>query len=130
MPPDPQAARLLIIDDEPIVGKRLQQTFGKLGLEVAIFTSPLTAMAAMAAQPFDIVITDLKMEGMDGIDVLRQALALNPRAKVIIITGYASPETADLATQEGVFDFLAKPFRLEEVKTAVSRALEEKAHDA
>jgi DNA-binding NtrC family response regulator len=117
--------RLLIIDDEPIVGKRLQQAFVKLGCEVAIFTSPEPAMAAMAQNPFDIVVTDLKMEGMDGIEVLRRARLLNNRARVIIITGYASQETADEATKAGVFDFLAKPFRLEELKTAVHRAWEE-----
>ena len=121
--------RLLIIDDEPIVGKRLQQAFGKLGLEVAIFTSPLPAMEAMAQKPFDIVVTDLKMEGMDGIEVLRRSRQLNNRARVIIITGYASQETADAASQEGVFDFLAKPFRLEELKSAVNRAIEELAGD-
>jgi len=117
--------RLLVIDDEPIVGKRLQQAFGKLGLEVAIFTSPLPALEAMGRQPFDIVVTDLKMEGLDGIEVLRRARQLNPRARVIIITGYASQETAETAMQEGAFDFLAKPFRLEELKAAVNRALEE-----
>ena len=119
--------RLLIIDDEPIVGKRLQQAFAKLGLEVAIFTSPQPAMAAMAERPFDIVVTDLKMEGMDGIEVLRRARQLHSRTRVIIITGYASQETADAALKEGVFDFLAKPFRLEELKASVSRALDELA---
>lgn len=119
--------RLLVIDDEPIVGKRLQQAFGKLGIEVVIFTNPGPAMEAMARAPFDIVVTDLKMEGMDGMEVLRQSRRLNPRARVIIITGYASPETAEDAVREGVFDFLAKPFRLEELKTAVNRALDELA---
>jgi len=122
--------RLLIIDDEPIVGKRLQQAFGKLGMEVAIFTSPLPAMEAMALKPFDIVVTDLKMADMDGIEVLRRSRQLNSRARVIIITGYASQETADAANKEGVFEFLAKPFRLEELKLAVNRALEELAGNA
>ena len=121
--------RLLIIDDEPIVGKRLQQAFGKLGLEVVTFTSPLPAMEAMAKEPFDIVVTDLKMEGMDGIEVLRRARQLNSQVRVIIITGYASQETAEVAIREGVFDFLAKPFRLEELKLAVNRALDELAVD-
>lgn len=125
-----QSPRLLIIDDEPIVGKRLQQAFGKLGLDVEIFTSPLPAMEAMTRKPFDIVVTDLKMAEMDGIEVLRRARQLNNRARVIIITGYASQETADAASGEGVFDFLAKPFRLEELKSAVNRALEELAGDA
>ena len=121
--------RLLIIDDEPIVGKRLQQAFGKLGLDVVTFTSPGPAMEAMAKEPFDIVVTDLKMEGMDGIEVLRQARQLNSRVRGIIITGYASQETAEAAIREGVFDFLAKPFRLEELKQAVNRALDELAGD-
>jgi len=123
--------RLLIIDDEPIVGKRLQQAFGKLGLEVVTFTNPMSAMEAMAGEPpFDIVVTDLKMEGMDGIEVLRQVKHLNRRARVIIITGYASQLTAEAARQEGAFDFLAKPFRLEELKSSVNRALEELAGDS
>jgi len=117
--------RLLVIDDEPIVGKRLQQAFGKLGLEVEIFTSPLPALEAMARQPFDIVVTDLKMEGMDGMEVLRRVRQLNSRSRVILITGYASRETSEAAIREGAFDFLAKPFRLEELKSAVNRALEE-----
>jgi DNA-binding NtrC family response regulator len=125
-----QNPRLLIIDDEPIVGKRLQQAFGKLGLEVTSFTSPMPAMEAMAKESFDIVVTDLKMEGMDGIEVLRQARQLNSQVRVIIITGYASQETAEVAIREGVFDFLAKPFRLEELKSAVNRALDEIGGDA
>ena len=125
----PTNPRLLIIDDEPIVGKRLQQAFGKLGLEVVTFINPLLGMEAMAKEPFDIVVTDFKMEGMDGIEVLRQARKINSRVRVIIITGYASQETAEAAIKEGVFDFLAKPFRLEELKLAVNRALEELAGD-
>jgi DNA-binding NtrC family response regulator len=82
-------------------------------------------MEAMAREPFDIVVTDLKMGGMDGIEVLRQARQLNSRVRVIIITGYASQETAEAAIREGVFDFLAKPFRLEELKSAVNRAVDE-----
>ena len=117
--------RLLVIDDEPIVGKRLQQVFSKIGFEVETYTEPVAAMAAMAAHPFDIVVTDLKMEGMDGLEVLRQAKAMNPATRVIIITGYASPDTAELAQQQGVFAFLAKPFRLDELKQVIFRALEQ-----
>ena len=117
--------RLLVIDDEPIVGKRLQQVFSKIGFEIETYTEPVAAMASMAAHPFDIVVTDLKMEGMDGLEVLRQAKAMNPAARVIIITGYASPDTAELAQQQGVFAFLAKPFRLDELKQVIFRALEE-----
>jgi len=116
--------RLLVVDDEPIVGKRLKQVFGKVGFEVESYTDSAAALAAMAEKPFDIVVTDLKMEGIDGIEVLKRARAMNPQTRVIIITGYASPDTAELAEQEGVFAFLAKPFRLDELKQVISRAME------
>ncbi|OGR01219.1 MAG: histidine kinase [Deltaproteobacteria bacterium RIFOXYD12_FULL_55_16] len=117
--------RLLVVDDEAIVGKRLQQVFSKIGFEIETYTEAAAAMAAMAARPFDLVVTDLKMAGMDGMEVLRRVRGMNPRTQVIIITGYASPETAELAQQQGVFAFLAKPFRLDELKQIIFRALEE-----
>jgi DNA-binding NtrC family response regulator len=116
--------RLLVVDDEPIVGKRLKQVFGKVGFEVESYTDSAAALAAMAEKSFDIVVTDLKMQGIDGIEVLKRVRAMNPKTRVIIITGYASPDTAELAEQEGVFAFLAKPFRLDELKEVIYRAME------
>ncbi len=118
------STRLLVVDDEPIVGKRLKQVFDKIGFAIEIYTDSAAALAAMAKKPFDIVVTDLKMEGIDGIEVLKRAKAMNPKTRVIIITGYASPDTAELAEQEGVFAFLAKPFRLDELKQVIYRAIE------
>jgi DNA-binding NtrC family response regulator len=117
--------QLLIIDDEPIIGKRLQHAFGKIGLNSLIFTSPQAALEAMSKESFNVVITDFRMKGMDGLEVFRQVKQLNQKTKVIIISGSASPETVDTAFQEGVFDFLVKPFRLDELKSSVSRAMEE-----
>ncbi len=114
--------RLIIIDDEPIVGKRLKQVFSKMGFHVEIFTNPLSALKFMENNPFDIVVTDFKMEELDGMEILGKAKQLNPKARVIIITGYAKPETAKEAFKSGVFDFMVKPFRLDELKEAVSRA--------
>ena len=116
--------RLLVVDDEPIVGKRLKQVFDKIGFEIETYTDSAAALAAIAEKPFDIVVTDLKMEGIDGIEVLKRVRAMNPKTRVIIITGYASPDTAELAQQEGVFAFLAKPFRLDELKQVIYRAME------
>ena len=116
--------RLLVVDDEPIVGKRLKQVFTKIGFEIETFTDSASALAAIAERPFDIVVTDLKMEGIDGIEVLKRVRSQNPATQVIIITGYASPDTAELAQQEGVFAFLAKPFRLDELKQVIFRAIE------
>lgn len=117
--------QLLIIDDEPIIGKRLQHTFGKIGLDALAFTSPQAAMEIISTAAVSVVITDFRMKGMDGLEVFRQVKQSSPQSKVIIISGYASPETVDIAFQEGVFDFLVKPFRLDALKAAVSRALEE-----
>lgn len=120
-----EICRLLVVDDEAIVGKRLSQVFSKMGFEIETYTEPAGAMKAMAEKPFDVVVTDLKMDGMDGMEVLKRVRATNPRTQVIIITGYASPETAELAQQQGVFEFLVKPFRLDELKQAIFRALEQ-----
>lgn len=122
---DPGAIRrLLVVDDEPIVGKRLHQVFTKIGFEIETYTDSASALVAIAERPFDIVVTDLKMEGIDGIEVLKRVRRQNPATQVIIITGYASPDTAELAQQEGVFAFLAKPFRLDELKQVIFRAIE------
>ena len=117
--------RLLIIDDEAIVGKRLQQVFGKLGFTVAVFEDAAQALEAFRQEPFDIVVTDLKMEGMDGIEVLNRVRQLHPSTRIIIITGYAQPETSEEAFKLGVFDFIPKPFRLEQLKEAIFKAVKE-----
>ncbi|MFA7382479.1 MAG: response regulator [Desulfurivibrionaceae bacterium] len=116
--------RLLVVDDEPIVGKRLHQVFTKIGFEIETYTDSASALAAIAQRDFDVVVTDLKMEGIDGIEVLKRVRLQNPATQVIIITGYASPDTAELAQQEGVFAFLAKPFRLDELKQVIFSAIE------
>jgi DNA-binding NtrC family response regulator len=116
--------RLLVIDDETIVGKRLHQVFGKMGFTVEVFDSAAPAMEAADTHPFDIVVTDLKMEGMDGIDVLTHVRQGNPSTRVIIITGYAQPETEAEAFKLGVFDFIPKPFRLEQLKESILRAVD------
>jgi len=115
--------RILVVDDEPIVGRRLQQVFQKMGYEVEIFTNSADALAAIDTRPFDVVVTDLKMEGIDGMEVLARVRKANPATSVIIITGYPQQEIADEAFERGVFEFIPKPFRLEELKQAVMRAL-------
>ncbi|MDH3393371.1 MAG: response regulator [Desulfobulbaceae bacterium] len=121
----PPALRLLVVDDEAIVGKRLKQVYGKLGFEVECFTQPADALAAMARQPFEIVVTDLRMDGIDGWEVLRQARELNPATRVIVITAYVQEETTLKASQQGAFDIIAKPFRLEELRQVVYAAVED-----
>ena len=127
--PVTKARRLLVIDDEVIVGKRLLQVFGKMGFVVEVFDNPVQAMQAAAATPFDIVVTDLKMAGMDGMEVLARVKEINPATRVIIITGYAQPETEEEAFRMDVFDFIPKPFRLEQLKEAILKAVSELERD-
>ncbi len=114
--------RLLIIDDEAIVGIRLAHTFTKMGYKVTTHTDPAQALAEVERQPFDVVVTDLKMEGIDGMEILRRVKKINPSTRVIMITGYAGNDTADTAFREGAFDFITKPFSLDEIKNAILRS--------
>ena len=119
----------MIIDDESIVGKRLHQIFTKMGYVVEAYVDPIQAMSAAEKEPFDIVVTDLKMQEMDGLEVLRRVKKLRPSTRVIIITGYAEMDTADSAFKEGVFDFIPKPFRLDVIKEAILNAVESLAKE-
>lgn len=122
LPETSRSMRLMVIDDEPTVGRRLKQVLAKSGFEVEAFTSPVAALERMAEKPFDIVVTDFRMKEMNGMQVLKKIRTLYPRTKVIIITGYARIETATEAFREGGFDFIAKPFRLDELRTSIFRA--------
>lgn len=118
--------RLLIIDDEQIVGRRLKHVFSKIGFEVEVFTDAQEALEEISKKAFDVVITDLKMDKIDGIEILGHVKSMSPDTQVIIITGYASEETSSVAYKRGVFEFLAKPFRLDTLKQIILRALEDK----
>ena len=120
-----KSRRLLVIDDETIVGKRLLQVFGKMGFTVEVFDNPIPALQTAEGNPFDIVVTDLKMAGLDGMEVLTRVKQINPATRVIIITGYAQPETEKEAFNKNVFDFIPKPFRLEQLKESILRAVNE-----
>jgi DNA-binding NtrC family response regulator len=114
--------RILILDDEPIVCKRLKPSLEKLGFEVDTFTRSFEAMQAVEKARYDIIVTDLKMEGMDGMRFLQEAKKLYPETEVIVITGFATMETAKESFKKGVFDFIAKPFNLNEIQKVVQRA--------
>ena len=114
--------RILILDDEPIVCKRLKPSLEKLGFEVDTFTRSFEAMQAVEKARYDIIVTDLKMEGMDGMRFLQEAKKLYPDTEVIVITGFATMETAKESFKKGVFDFIAKPFNLNEIQKVVQRA--------
>lgn len=116
-------ARVLILDDEPIVCKRLRPAFQKAGYEVETFTDSASAMARIEAKQFDIVITDLKMQGTDGMQLLSRTKEIWPDTKVIVITGFATSETAKESMRKGAFDFIAKPFKLNDILDTVRRLM-------
>lgn len=114
--------QVLVLDDEPIVGKRLQPALAKVGCEVEIFDSPGPALERLAEKRFDIVVTDIRMDEIDGIEVLERVLARDPTTKVVMITGYATVEVAREAIAKGAFDFIAKPFKPQELRDVIARA--------
>ncbi len=114
--------RIMIIDDEPIVGKRLKRLLEKDGYDVEVFTRGSIAVEELAKKTFDIIITDLKMGRVDGIRIMETAREINPDTKVIIITGLSKVEIANEALNKGAFDFIMKPFKIEEIKQIIRKA--------
>jgi len=114
--------RIMVLDDEPIVCKRLQPALEKLGYEVDTFTQSLEALHEIQDTVYDIIITDLKMKGIDGMRFLQEAKKQHPTTEVIVITGFATLDTAKESFQHGVFDFIAKPFKLSEIQEVVTKA--------
>jgi DNA-binding NtrC family response regulator len=113
---------VLILDDEPIVGKRLKPALSKIGCEVQTFVDPKKALEAMEKKKFDIVVTDIRMEEIDGMQVLERVLKDSPETKVIMITGYAMMDLARESMAKGAFDFIAKPFKPDDLRRAIAKA--------
>jgi len=115
---------ILLLDDEPIVGKRLKPALTKIGCDVEVFEDPLLAVARLDEKNFDIVVTDIRMDEMDGMQILEHVLAKSPDTKVIMITGYAMIALAREAMEKGAFDFIAKPFKPDDLRTVIAKAAE------
>ena len=116
---------ILILDDEPIVGERLKPALEKEGHRVEVFVDPKRALQRLEGKEFDIVVTDIRMENIDGIQVLEHVQAKSNRTKVIIITGYATVEMAREALAKGAFDFIAKPFKPNDLRAVMANAAKE-----
>jgi DNA-binding NtrC family response regulator len=114
---------VLLLDDEPIVGNRLKSGLEKIGCAVEVFQDPRKALDRINEHPFEIIVTDIMMENINGIQVLEQAHKSNPSTKVIIITGFATTDLAREAMDKGAFDVLAKPFRPGDLRAVVSKAM-------
>jgi DNA-binding NtrC family response regulator len=117
-----QSLQILILDDEPIVGKRLRTALEKSGYAVEVFEDSRVALQRLGEKEFDIIVTDVRMEEVDGIQVLEHVLERSVRTKVIVITGYATVEVAREALAKGAFDFIAKPFKPDDLRQVIARA--------
>jgi DNA-binding NtrC family response regulator len=114
----------MILDDEPKMGKILARVLEREGHRAEPFTEPAAALAALAREPSDLLLTDLKMPGMDGLEAMRRAREAVAGIDVIMMTAYATAETAVRAMKEGAFDYLIKPFPNEELIMVVARVAE------
>ncbi len=117
--------QILVLDDEEIVGKRLKTALEKSDYDVEIFQESRLAVARVVEKAFDIVVTDVRMEGFSGMEVLEHVLEKSPHTKVILITGYATVEVAREALTRGAFDFIAKPFKPDDLREIILRAIKE-----
>ena len=119
---------VLVLDDEEIVGKRLRTALESSGYAVEVFQSSRQAVERISEREFDIVVTDVRMEEVDGMQVLDHVLKSSERTKVIIITGYATVELAREALTRGAFDFIAKPFKPADLREVIERAAKQLRH--
>ena len=117
-------ARILIVDDERVALKNIEHVLKKEGYEVTATQSGPNALRFIEEREFDVVLTDLKMEKVDGMQVLKKCRELCPDTEVIMITGFATLESAVETMKHGAFYYIAKPFRLEEVRKVVKEAVE------
>ncbi|MBF0613080.1 MAG: sigma-54-dependent Fis family transcriptional regulator [Magnetococcales bacterium] len=116
--------KILLVDDEPIAVRNLTYVMRKEGYQVTSLEHSRTALSLLEKECFDVVLTDLRMDGADGMQILAKSREKCPDGEVIVITGFATLESAVIAMREGAFFYIAKPFRLEEVRKVVAEAVE------
>jgi DNA-binding NtrC family response regulator len=116
--------KLLILDDEQSILDSLSRTLTDLGYELMLCSEPRKALELLKSEGPQVVLTDLKMPGMDGLEVLQRIKDYNPDVQVILITGHGSIDEAVAAMKKGAYDFIPKPFNKQEITAVVNRAFE------
>jgi DNA-binding NtrC family response regulator len=111
--------RVAVLDDEAIVCERLKPALEKAGFQVEAYTQSQQFMERLAQEHFDVLVTDLKMRNPDGLEVMRFVRQHYPATKVIIITGFATVDTATEALKNGAVDFIAKPFKISQLRDLI-----------
>jgi two-component system, NtrC family, response regulator HydG len=116
-------ASILVVEDENIARRNLEHILKKEGYEVIATGSGAKALDLLRHRDFDLVLTDLKMEKVDGMQVLEKSRELHPYTEVIMITGYATVDSAVAAMKEGAYHYIAKPYKIDEIRQIVGQAL-------
>jgi DNA-binding NtrC family response regulator len=119
--------RLLVIDDEEDVREMLEFILSAEGFEVATVDGGLAAVELARARPFDLAITDMRMPGMNGIETLVALKQRDPSLEVLVVTGYASEQTAAECIRLGAYGYLRKPFEIAELRPLIDGALARRA---
>jgi|SRR5579862_1980474 len=130
--PELSGIEVMVVDDEVDIRELLAEHLDALGLVVTTAPDGQTAIDALEGSNgrFSLVLTDINMPGADGFDVLRAARCANAAANVVMITGYASPDSARRAVSLGAHDYLQKPFKLNQIDTILGRLSERFGHTA
>jgi ATP-dependent Lon protease len=116
--------RLLVVDDEKPTRRNLEHIFIKEGYQVQTAENGVVALDLMADTPFDVIVTDLKMEVVDGLTLMSRVKKEHPATEVIVISGYATVPVAIEAIKRGSYHFISKPIKLDELRETVQKALE------
>jgi two-component system, NtrC family, response regulator HydG len=119
----PLVPRILVVDDELEMASLIAEELGDRGYAVVALRSGTEALERLKHEHFDALVTDLRMPGVDGIGLLRVSRALDPTRPVIVMTGHGAIDSALAASEEGVFHYLTKPFRLAHLVELVEAAL-------
>ncbi len=117
-------ARILVVDDDKVLADNLVEYLSKLGYQTSPAYGGKEGLATFEQGDFQAVITDLKMPEMDGMELLDAVTRMDSRAIVMVITGYGTIESAVMAIKKGAYDFIPKPFKMDELEVIVKRALE------
>ncbi|HSB80945.1 MAG TPA: sigma-54 dependent transcriptional regulator [Candidatus Methylomirabilis sp.] len=120
------SSRVLVVDDDPEIVAVLTELLKKAGHQASAVSTGAAAIAAGKEEPFDVILVDVRLPDMDGLAVLRAVQAVTPEVAVIVMTAFGTVEMAIQAIKAGAYDYVPKPFKLDEVRIAVARALERK----
>ncbi len=119
-----ESYKVLVVEDDKVTRETIEDFLQHQNLSIKTASDGCTALDLVKDEKFDIIITDLKMSGMNGIDILRAVKEIEPDVIVIFVTGYATVETAIEAMRQGAYDYVTKPFSLEELLIVIRNACE------